>query len=309
MKVIYGIDNYKSLKSCALTIGTFDGVHVGHQKIIKRLVSVSKNKNLHPVVLTFFPHPRMILQSDTSIKLIDTLEEKIHLLKKLNIGTLIIHPFSKSFSRMTANEFVRDVIVKSLSVRYLIIGYDHRFGRNREATVDNLINCGFTYGFEVEKIEAKEIESVNVSSTKIRNAITTGDINKANKYLNRPFRITGKVVTGNGIGRKIDFPTANIFITEDFKLLPNDGVYFVKSSIKSRCFFGMMNIGFRPTVNGKVRTTEVHYFNFNENLYDKKIEIEVLDLIRNEKKFNSLEDLEKQLVSDKKLCENLIQKL
>ena len=309
MKVIYGIDNYKPLNSCALTIGTFDGVHVGHQKIIKRLVSVSKNKNLHPVVLTFFPHPRMILQSDTSIKLIDTLEEKIHLLKKLNIGTLIIHPFSKSFSRMTANEFVRDVIVKSLSVRYLIIGYDHRFGRNREATVDNLINCGFTYGFEVEKIEAKEIESVNVSSTKIRNAITTGDINKANKYLNRPFRITGKVVTGNGIGRKIDFPTANIFIAEDFKLLPNDGVYFVKSSIKSRCFFGMMNIGFRPTVNGKVRTTEVHYFNFNENLYDKKIEIEVLDLIRNEKKFNSLEDLEKQLVSDKKLCENLIQKL
>ena len=309
MKVIYGIDNYKPLNSCALTIGTFDGVHVGHQKIIARLVSVSKNKNLHPVVLTFFPHPRMILQSDTSIKLIDTLEEKIHLLKKLNIGTLIIHPFSKSFSRMTANEFVRDVIVKSLSVRYLIIGYDHRFGRNREATVDNLINCGFTYGFEVEKIEAKEIESVNVSSTKIRNAITTGDINKANKYLNRPFRITGKVVTGNGIGRKIDFPTANIFITEDFKLLPNDGVYFVKSSIKSRCFFGMMNIGFRPTVNGKVRTTEVHYFNFNENLYDKKIEIEVLDLIRNEKKFNSLEDLEKQLVSDKKLCENLIQKL
>ena len=309
MKVIYGIDNYKPLNSCALTIGTFDGVHVGHQKIIKRLVSVSKNKNLHPVVLTFFPHPRMILQSDTSIKLIDTLEEKIHLLKKLNIGTLIIHPFSKSFSRMTANEFVRDVIVKSLSVRYLIIGYDHRFGRNREATVDNLINCGFTYGFEVEKIEAKEIESVNVSSTKIRNAITTGDINKANKYLNRPFRITGKVVTGNGIGRKIDFPTANIFITEDFKLLPNDGVYFVKSSIKSRCFFGMMNIGFRPTVNGKVRTTEVHYFNFNENLYDKKIEVEVLDLIRKEKKFYSLEDLEKQLVSDKKLCENLIQKL
>ena len=180
MKVIYGIDNYKPLNSCALTIGTFDGVHVGHQKIIKRLVSVSKNKNLHPIVLTFFPHPRMIFQSDTSIKLIDTLEEKIHLLEKLNIGTLIIHPFSKSFSRMTANEFVRDVIVKSLSVRYLIIGYDHRFGRNREATVDNLINCGFTYGFEVEKIEAKEIESVNVSSTKIRNAITIGDINKAN---------------------------------------------------------------------------------------------------------------------------------
>ena len=309
MKVIYGIDNYKPLKSCALTIGTFDGVHVGHQKIIKRLVTVSKNKNIHPVVLTFFPHPRMILQSDTSIKLIDTLEEKIHLLKRLNIGTLVIHPFSKSFSRMTANEFVRDIIVKSLSVKYLIIGYDHRFGRNREATVDNLINCGFTYGFEVEKIEAKEIESVNVSSTKIRNAITTGDIHKANKYLNRPFGITGKVVTGNGIGRKIDFPTANISISEDSKLLPKDGVYFVKSSIKSRYFFGMKNIGFRPTVKGKVRTTEVHYFNFNENLYDKKIKIEVLDMIRNEKKFNSLKDLEKQLVIDKKLCDDLIQKL
>ena len=306
MKVIYGIENYKPLKPCALTIGTFDGVHVGHQKIIKRLVSVSKSKNIHPVVLTFSPHPRMVLQSDTSIKLIDTLEEKIHLLQKLNISSLIIHPFSKSFSRMTANEFVRDIIVKSLSVKYLIIGYDHRFGRNREATVDNLINCGFTYGFEVEKIEAKEIESVNVSSTKIRNAITTGDIHKANKYLNRPFSITGRVVTGNGIGRKIDFPTANILVAEDFKLLPKDGVYFVKSSIKSRYFFGMMNIGFRPTVNGKVRTIEVHYFKFNENLYDKKIKIEILDLIRKEKKFNSLEDLEKQLVIDKKLCEDLI---
>tara|TARA_B100001027_G_scaffold145811_1_gene101869 strand:+ start:248 stop:1177 length:930 start_codon:yes stop_codon:yes gene_type:complete len=309
VKVIYGIENYKPLKSCALTIGTFDGVHVGHQKIIKRLVMVSKIKDITPVVLTFFPHPRMILQSDTSIKLIDTLEEKIELLKKLNIETLIIHPFSKSFSRMSANEFIRDIIVKSLSVKYLIIGYDHRFGRNREATVDNLVNSGFTYGFEVEKIEAKEIETVNVSSTKIRNAIITGDIYKANKYLNRPFKITGKVVSGNGIGRKIDFPTANILVPEDFKLLPNDGVYFVKSLIDSHYFFGMMNIGFRPTVNGKIRTTEVHFLNFNENLYDKKIKIEVLDLIRNEKKFNSLKDLEKQLVSDKKVCEDLIQKL
>jgi len=306
VKVIYGIENYKPLKSCALTIGTFDGVHVGHQKIIRRLVSVSKSKNIYPVVLTFFPHPRMILQSDTSIKLIDTIEEKIDILKHLNIGTLIIHPFSKSFSRMTANEFVRDIIVNSLSVKYLIIGYDHRFGRNREATVDNLINCGFTYGFEVEKIKAKEIESVNVSSTKIRTAITTGNIDKANKYLNRPFVISGKVVTGNGIGRKIDFPTANISITENFKLLPKDGVYFVKSSIKNRYYFGMMNIGFRPTVNGKARTIEVHYFKFDENLYDKKIKIEILDLIRNEKKFNSLENLEKQLVIDKKLCEDLI---
>jgi len=309
VKVIYGIENYKPLKPCALTIGTFDGVHVGHQKIIKRLVSVSKSKNINPVVLTFSPHPRMVLQSDTSIKLIDTLEEKIHLLQKLNISSLIIHPFSKSFSRMTANEFVRDIIVKSLSVKYLIIGYDHRFGRNREATVENLVNCGFTYNFEVEKIEAKEIESVNVSSTKIRNAITTGDIEKANKYLSRPFGITGKVVTGNRIGRKIDFPTANISIAEDFKLLPKDGVYFVKSSIKSHCFFGMMNIGYRPTVNGKERTIEVHFFNFNENLYNKKIKIEVLDLIRKEKKFNSLNDLERQLEVDKKICEDLIQKL
>ena len=309
MKVIYGIENYKPLKSCALTIGTFDGVHVGHQKIIKRLVMVSKIKDIKPVVLTFFPHPRMILQSDTSLKLIDTLEEKINLLKKLNIETLIIHPFSKSFSRISANAFITDVIVKSLSVKYLIIGYDHRFGRNREATVDNLVNSGFTYGFEVEKIEAKEIERVNVSSTKIRDAIITGDVYKANKYLNRPFKITGKVVTGNGIGRKIDFPTANILIPEDFKLLPKDGVYFVKSLIDNHYFFGMMNIGFRPTVNGKVRTTEVHFLNLNENLYDKKVKIEVLDLIRNEKKFNSLKDLEKQLVSDKKVCEDLIQKL
>ena len=308
MKVIYGIDNYKPLESCALTIGTFDGVHVGHQKIIKRLVSVSENKNLHPIVLTFFPHPRMILQSDTSIKLIDTLDEKIDLLKQLNIGTLIIHPFSKTFSRMTTNEFVRDIIVKSLSVKYLIIGYDHRFGRNREATVDNLINCGFTYGFEVEKIEAKEIESVNVSSTKIRDSINSGELDKSAKFLGRFFKLTGKVVKGDGLGKQINYPTANIYVEENYKIIPKDGVYFIKTLIDGNEFHGMMNIGHRPTIGENKKSIEVHLFDFDNDIYDKTISVDVLLKIRDEIKFSSIEALKEQLKKDETYCIQLINK-
>lgn len=306
MKVINTITNYSELKNCALTIGTFDGVHIGHQQIIKRLVKQAKKKNLLSVVLTFFPHPRMILQKESDIRLIDTLNEKQKLLEDLGIDVLVVHPFSKIFSRQLADEFIRNILVNTFHIAHLIIGYDHRFGRNREATIDDLINAGETYGFSVEKIEAQEIASVNVSSTKIRLAIEAGDIQKANNYLNRPFKITGKIIKGAEIGRTIGFPTANLHITEEYKLLPADGVYFVRAKHKGKTIFGMMNIGFRPTVNGKKRSYEVHFFNFNENLYKQFISVELLDQIRQEKAFLTLDELKQQLTLDKAHCQRLI---
>jgi len=306
LKVINTITNYSELKNCALTIGTFDGVHIGHQQIIKRLVKQAKKKNLLSVVLTFFPHPRMILQKESDIRLIDTLNEKQKLLEDLGIDVLVVHPFSKIFSRQLADEFIRNILVNTFHIAHLIIGYDHRFGRNREATIDDLINAGETYGFSVEKIEAQEIASVNVSSTKIRLAIEAGDIQKANNYLNRPFKITGKIIKGAEIGRTIGFPTANLHITEEYKLLPADGVYFVRAKHKGKTIFGMMNIGFRPTVNGKKRSYEVHFFNFNENLYKQFISVELLDQIRQEKAFLTLDELKQQLTLDKAHCQRLI---
>lgn len=306
MKVISNIDNYNATKACSLTIGTFDGVHVGHREIIQRLVNSAKEKNLLSVVLTFFPHPRMVLQKDTSIQLIDTLAEKQQLLEELGVDVLIVHPFSKQFSRQTADEFTRDILVNSLQIGHLIIGYDHRFGRNREATVDDLISAGETYDFSVEKIEAKDIDSVNVSSTKIRAALNEGDISTANTYLDRPFRLTGTVVQGEEIGRTIDYPTANITLKEDYKSLPADGVYFVRAVRKNDTLYGMMNIGFRPTLAGQTRSLEVHFFNFHENLYGETLAIEFLQHIREEKKFSSLEKLKEQLRRDQAFCRELI---
>ena len=306
MKVILNIDNYHAIKACSLTIGTFDGVHVGHREIIQRLVNSAKEKNLLSVVLTFFPHPRMVLQKDTSIRLIDTLAEKQQLLEGLGVDILIVHPFSREFSRQSADEFTRDILVNSLQIGHLIIGYDHRFGRNREATVDDLILAGDIYGFSVDKIEAKDIDSVNVSSTKIRTALNEGDISTANTYLNRPFKLTGKVIQGEEIGRTIDYPTANITIEEEYKLLPDDGVYFVQSKRENEILYGMMNIGFRPTLEGETRSFEVHFFDFQEDLYGEELAIEFLQHIRKEKKFTSLEKLKEQLRSDQALCRTLI---
>lgn len=306
MKVINTIENYAELKGCALTIGTFDGVHIGHQHIIQRLVKQAKKKNLLSVVLTFFPHPRMVLQKESDIRLIDTLDEKRQLLADLGIDVLVIHPFSKAFSRQLADEFIRNILVNTFQIDHLIIGYDHRFGRNREATIDDLINAGTTYGFSVEKIEAQEIASVNVSSTKIRSAIEEGDIQKANDFLNRPFRITGSVVKGAEIGRTIGFPTANLIAKETYKLLPADGVYFVRCLYEQTTLFGMMNIGFRPTVNGKERTYEVHFFDFEKDLYEQTLSIELLNQIRKERSFSTLDELKKQLTLDKVHCQNLI---
>lgn len=302
MKVVSTIENYIPKQLCALTIGTFDGVHVGHRKIIERLVNHAKAKAQLSVVLTFFPHPRMVLQEDTELRLIDTVKEKELFLEQLGVDVLVIHPFSKVFSRQSADTFIRDILVNRFKIAHLIIGYDHRFGRNREATVDDLVAAGTTYGFSVEKIEAQEIESVNVSSTKIRLALENGQVEKASKYLSRPFQITGTVEKGEGIGKTIAFPTANLSVEEPYKLLPADGVYFVFSQIENQRVYGMMNIGFRPTLAGSLRTLEVHFFDFKGNLYGQRLCVQLIRAIRSEKKFSSLDELKKQLQLDRAHC-------
>ena len=308
MKVINSIDNYSSKKKSIITIGTFDGIHLGHQKIIKTLVKESLSKNLLANILTFFPHPRMVLNKDSEIKLIDTIKEKEKKLKKLGVNNLIIHPFTKEFSRMSSVEFTRDILIKRLNVYKIILGYDHRFGKNRESSVEDLIELGIAYNFKIEVLDAKKINSINISSTKIRKAIQIGDINKATLYLGRYFEINGKVVKGKGIGKKIGFPTANIKIKENYKLIPYKGVYLIKAKIKNESYYGMMNIGNRPTLNGKNETLEVNIFNFNENIYGKSLKVFFLNKIRNEIKFDSIEKLSNQLQKDKDYCKVLINK-
>jgi riboflavin kinase/FMN adenylyltransferase len=308
MEVIHNLANYRPKKPAILTIGTFDGVHIGHQKIISDLVAKAKKENLCAVVLTFFPHPRMVLQKESQLKMIDTLKEKRQLLEILGVEILIIQPFTLEFSRMTAIEYTRDVLVNGLGISKLIIGYDHRFGRNREATVEDLKNFGLDYDFTVEEIPAQDIASIAISSTKVRNAITAGEIKKANQYLGRPFSISGIIVKGDKIGRKIGFPTANLYIEEKYKLKPQNGVYLVQCHWDNQKYFGMMNVGKRPTISGKETQIETYFFDFDGDLYGKKLNINLLEKIRDEQKYDSLESLGNQLSIDQKSCRELIPK-
>ena len=308
MEVIHNISNYRPQKPAILTIGTFDGVHFGHQKILRNLVVEAKKENLCAIVLTFFPHPRMVLQKETQLKMIDTLEEKTKLLEQLGVEVLIVQPFTMEFSRMTAIEYTRDILVNGIRISKLIIGYDHRFGRNREATVEDLKQFGMDYNFTVEEIPAQDIESIAVSSTKVRNAIDSGEIKKANQYLGRPFSLNGTIVEGDKIGREMGYPTANLEIEEDYKLKPQNGVYLVQTSLVDKKYFGMMNVGKRPTVSGKKTRIETYFFDFKGDLYGKKLRIELLEKIRDEQKFDSLDALRNQLNSDQKSCQKLIPK-
>ena len=302
MKVVRDLKNFTNSKKTVLTIGTFDGVHIGHQKIIKQLVETAQSKNLTSVVLTFFPHPRMVLQNDIAVRMIDTVDEKIQWLDQLGVDVLVIHPFSKSSSRTTAVTFARDIIANQLNAKEVIIGYDHRFGQNREATIEDLETYGQLYNFKVAVIPAQDIESIAVSSTKIRKAMSNSDLSTVRQYLNRPFRLTGLVVKGDQIGKSIGFPTANVAIEEKYKLWPSNGVYLVQSRIDQQNVWGMMNIGNRPTVAGKKTTIEVHFFDFNKNLYEQTIALDIHVKIREENKFDSLESLKKQLQKDQQLC-------
>tara|TARA_R110002020_G_scaffold279150_2_gene494774 strand:+ start:237357 stop:238271 length:915 start_codon:yes stop_codon:yes gene_type:complete len=285
-------------QNTVLTIGTFDGVHIGHQKIIKRLVEVANNKGLQPSLLTFFPHPRMVLQKDANIKLINTISEKELLLKRFGITNLVVKKFTKDFSRLTAEAFVEDILVDQLKAKHVIIGYDHHFGRNRNANINDLRQFGEQFDFDVEEISMQDINDVAISSTKIRAALNDGDIKTANTYLGYNFMLTGTIIKGKGIGKTINYPTANLKIEETYKLIPKQGVYIVQAIIDNVLEFGMMNIGINPTVSGTDQSIEIHFFNLNKSLYDKKLSVQLLHRLRDEQKFDSLDLLKKQLEID-----------
>lgn len=309
MKIFNTIQEFHSNNKTIATLGTFDGVHLGHKKIIDKLVQSASKENNESLVLTFFPHPRMVLQNDDSIKLLNTIQERGDLLEKAGLDNLIIHPFDQKFSQMEAHEFVKTILVEQFQIKKIIIGYDHRFGKNRSADINDLIAFGKIYNFEVEQISAEEIDEVSISSTKIRKALESGNISLANEYLGHNYSLTGKVIHGKKLGRTINFPTANIKIEEDYKLIPQNGVYIVKSLINEIWVFGMMNIGTNPTVNGEAQSIEVFYLDFDGDLYDKTLTVEILQRIRSEEKFASLQDLKDQINKDRNVTIDFIKNL
>lgn len=298
---------YQNNKPCVITIGTFDGVHLGHRAILERLVETARQEDLDAVLLTFFPHPRMVLQTDSNIRLINTIDEKRDLLREIGIDHLVIQPFTKEFSRLTAQDFVRDILVDQLLAKKIIIGYDHRFGRNRTADIDDLKEYGATYGFEVEEISARELHDVAISSTKIRNALKEGDIKTANSYLGYEFPLSGEVVYGRGIGSKdLNYPTANLNPGESYKLIPKKGVYIVRSILDEKLYYGITSIGTNPTVGGKKKTIETYFLDFSGNLYGKVICLEFLEHIRNEAAFDTMEELQVAIKADEQFARDYV---
>lgn len=292
MNTYTNIDQYKASKGAVVTIGTFDGVHQGHQKILKRVVKRAQNDHLTSVLLTFFPHPRMVLQPEHDLKLINTIDERIELAANQGIENIVIHPFSKEFSTTTAEDYVKDILVDRLRAKVVVIGYDHRFGVNRSASIKELKQFAVDFDFEVIEISKKEVEEVAVSSTKIRTTLEKGAIEKTNKYLNRDFSIHGTVISGKKIGRTIGYPTANLEVSESYKLIPALGVYITSSLIDGERVYGMTNIGTNPTVSdGSVQTIETYYLDFKGDLYDRQMELFFHKRLRSEAKFDNLSSL------------------
>jgi riboflavin kinase / FMN adenylyltransferase len=300
MKIYHGIEDFVPLSNAVVTSGTFDGVHVGHTKILSRLREVGRKTGGETVVITFWPHPRLVLHpEDMSLKLLNTFEEKAELLKAQEIDHLIRIPFTKEFSQLTSEQFITDILVKTIGTKKLVIGHDHHFGRNREGSFQQLMLNASKYGFEVEEIPRQDVDHVGVSSTKIRKALEGGDIETATHFLGHPYSITGRVIMGDKLGRILGFPTANIEIDTFYKLIPADGIYAVKVKYGASDFNGMLYIGNRPTINGVKRNIEVNIFEFNGDIYGESLTIHFYDMIRSDIKFNDLEELKNQLFLDR----------
>ncbi len=307
VKVYHSIEAFPGLKTAIVTIGTFDGVHAGHQQIIKRLLSLSKETGGETVVLTFFPHPRMVLQpDDNDMKLITTMQEREELLRSYGIDHLIIQPFSKEFSRLSAVEFVRDVLVKQIGTKVLVIGYDHHFGRNREGSYKDLEEMAPVYGFRLEEITEKIINDVAVSSTKIRKALLEGEILEAQTLSGHDFSISGIVQHGEKIGKSIGFPTANIEVPEPYKLIPANGIYAVTVEVEDVVYKGMLYIGNRPVFNGMKRVIEVNIFDFNSDLYGQRIKVNLKAFIRGDQMFENVDQLVKKMNDDKQSATKML---
>lgn len=307
MKIYHSIEQFPSEIKSVLTIGTFDGVHKGHKYVLNRLNELAKKEGGESVLLTFYPHPRHVLYPENQqLKLLNTIEEKIEKLKDTGLQHFIIHKFTKEFSRTKSVNFIRDLLVNKLQMKRMVVGHDHHFGRNREGSYDELKELSELYNFQLEQIPAQNEEGIVLSSTKIRNLIVKGEVSKAGSFLGYSYFIKGKVVKGNKLGRTIDYPTANILVENEWKLLPADGVYVVNIYVNNNHYSGMLNIGKKPTLENKSHSIEVHIFDFSEDIYDKEIKVEFLKKIRDEKKFDSLLALQKQLQIDENNCKKYL---
>ena len=301
MKVYTDIDSLPVFTRAVITTGSFDGVHTGHAQIIAQLLKEAENINGTPVLITFFPHPKQIVQiKDKPLFVINTPQEKYVLLQNMGIKNIVVVPFDKSFSELSAQDYINKFLVQKFNPAIVVVGYDHRFGNNREGDFDLLKKAGANNGFEVKEIPEHILKDITISSTKIRNAIQTGNIEMAASYLGYEYFFSGKVIQGNRLGRTIGYPTANVFVENENKLIPADGVYAVDIQLVERKLKGMMNVGMRPTVDGKQRTIEVNIFNFDEDIYGEDLKITLKKHLRSEIKFAGLDELKAQLARDKK---------
>ena len=300
LKIYHHLSDFEKLNNAVATIGTFDGVHFGHRKIISRLVETAKATGGETVILTFFPHPRLIIDPENQdLKMITTINEKAAILESLGVDHLIITPFTRDFSNLSPDEYINDVLVGTIGIKHIIVGYDHRFGKDRKGCMQDLIAAGKVQGFEVEEIPEQDIHDVAVSSTQIRKALLSGDVALASSFLGYDFSLHGRVIKGDKIGRTIGFPTANLFVEESYKLIPSDGIYAVTVSLNGETFKGMAYIGQRPTINGMTRNIEVNIFDFNQEIYGQDITMTFMEFLRHDVKFTGLEALKLQLQQDK----------
>ncbi len=300
MKVYHGIEEFQKLPNAVVTSGTFDGVHLGHQKILNRLIESARQINGESVVITFWPHPRIVVSADSAdLKLLNTLDEKIEYLEASGIDHLLVIPFNRDFSLLNSDEFIRKILIDTIGTTRLVIGYDHRFGRNREGGFDYLQSHSHEYGFEVEEIPRQDVEHLAVSSTRIRQSLLTGDVTTAEAFMGRAYTLSGTVVKGRQLGRQLGYPTANLELPESYKLVPADGVYAVRVRWKKDWYGGMLSIGTNPTVEGTIRTIEVNIFDFDTEIYGEKLTLELVIWLRGQIKYNSLEPLIQQIGQDK----------
>ncbi len=300
MKIYHSLDSIRDLHHAVVTSGTFDGVHIGHQKILNRLNEICSQSGGESVVLTFWPHPRMVVSDDSqNLLLLSTIDEKIELFAKLGIKHLVIIPFTRAFSELTSEEFIQQVLLDKIDTRKLVIGYDHRFGRNREGSFEFLVRNASKYGFEVEEIPRQDIEDLAISSTRIRQALLSGQVNVAKGLLGRPYALSGTVVKGKQLGRTIGFPTANLHLHESYKLIPGNGVYIIKAHYQGTTYNAMLNIGVRPTVDGIHRTIEAHILDFDKEIYGEDLSVELIHYLRPEQKFDGIDKLVSQIHIDR----------
>lgn len=307
MKIYEGLADFSPVKNAVVTSGTFDGVHLGHQKILNRIREIARAIQGETVLITFWPHPRLVLYpNEHNLRLLSTFEEKTKLLRQFGVDHLITIPFTQEFSQMTSEEFIRIVLMEKLQTKKLVIGYDHRFGKNREGSFEYLKAHSQEFGFDLEEISRQDVDEIGVSSTKIRKALESGDVKTAANYLGRPYELNGLVIKGQQIGRSIGFPTANIHIPNDYKLIPKDGVYAVEAIVEGTQYKAMLNIGNRPTVDGTKKTVEANLFDFQGDLYNKQITVYFHEFLREERKFENLEALKNQLIKDQKTAKSLL---